>query len=737
MAQVRSLAVEPASIETTNWRSTRYKHWVNGFIVDGDYVLVKANKRTWMRTTQYTWNEIVPPFPVPEGKGTPTLINPEDPTYVWYQKPSQWQPCWIVQDAGETRIIDMVTGDVIGRTIRCPSAIVIGGYHSGADEWEHYRTLWEQFYRDTGMPVTLVVADRSKVLANVAGHEYWANVAHGTPYAIALDSIGYLPLEGCVVYSFEVAKQLKGEDPYKFCCVWSCNALTKTGDMTWSKVLTKNMRNCIVIGYKNIEEDIDFWTLRATFKFQESLVAYLREGRYIPDAYEEALADQPGAAGHVDMFEGSSYYPEEPQNLVVGVVPDGAGYVTPRSGLYDPGSIQIEAVPYSGYEFDHWVCSHWEGEEYRIDDRVYRSLIPWGGATRATAYFKEEAPPVTYTLTMAVSPYGSGTTSPPVGTHTYSAGTTVPVTAYPNPGYEFDHWLIKIGTTQQEFPYPSGEVVISNADIQLTAYFKKAEEVAQYSLIVAVSPYGSGYTNPAIGTHYYAEGAWVSLAAYPNQGYEFDYWQSSWPGGAGPPIYMNPIQFRIYADSRLTAYFRKVAAVTFTLTTSVEPPDGGYISPASGTYSEGATVALTAYPYSGYEFDYWKDEAGHTLHTQSIQVTMDSNQYLVAHFKRTEVEVVQYTLTVTVNGSGTVQPSGGVFDEGQVVELTAYPTSGWRTVLWEGTNDNHLNPTTVTMDQDRYVVANFVEEEEAPALLSVIMPVLLIGVLGMTMMKLK
>ena len=45
-----------------------------------------------------------------------------------------------------------------------------------------------------------------------------------------------------------------------------------------------------------------------------------------------------------------------------------------------------------------------------------------------------------YTLTMAASPAGGGTTSPGVGSHTYDAGTVVNLSATANAGYQFSHW---------------------------------------------------------------------------------------------------------------------------------------------------------------------------------------------------------------------------------------------------------------------------------------------------------
>lgn len=83
---------------------------------------------------------------------------------------------------------------------------------------------------------------------------------------------------------------------------------------------------------------------------------------------------------------------------------------------------------------------------------------------------------------------------------------------------------------------------------------------------------------------------------------------------------------------------------------------------------------------------------------------------------RTTAVIPRYTLTVTIDGDGTVDPAGGEFEEGAVVELTAYPAPGWWFHSWEGTDNNAANPTTVTMDRDRHVVCNFTQEAPAGCL---------------------
>ncbi|MGC8956191.1 MAG: InlB B-repeat-containing protein, partial [Fervidobacterium sp.] len=70
-----------------------------------------------------------------------------------------------------------------------------------------------------------------------------------------------------------------------------------------------------------------------------------------------------------------------------------------------------------------------------------------------------------------------------------------------------------------------------------------------------------------------------------------------------------------------------------------------------------------------------------------------------------------YTLTVNVSptGAGTVtlNPSGGTYAPGTVVTLTANPSTGYHFVNWSGDATGSSNPTTVTMNSNKNVTANF------------------------------
>ena len=71
----------------------------------------------------------------------------------------------------------------------------------------------------------------------------------------------------------------------------------------------------------------------------------------------------------------------------------------------------------------------------------------------------------------------------------------------------------------------------------------------------------------------------------------------------------------------------------------------------------------------------------------------------------------QYTLTMSVSGSGSTTPSAGphTYDEDTVVPLTATPAAGWLFDHWSGSVSGSANPTSVTMTAAKSVTAHFVE----------------------------
>jgi formylglycine-generating enzyme required for sulfatase activity len=81
---------------------------------------------------------------------------------------------------------------------------------------------------------------------------------------------------------------------------------------------------------------------------------------------------------------------------------------------------------------------------------------------------------------------------------------------------------------------------------------------------------------------------------------------------------------------------------------------------------------------------------------------MDTAKSVTATF------IQQYALTTNVTGAGSVSPSsGGVYDTGALVELTATPEEGWRFDYWSEDLTGSENPVSITMDTAKSVTATF------------------------------
>jgi len=77
----------------------------------------------------------------------------------------------------------------------------------------------------------------------------------------------------------------------------------------------------------------------------------------------------------------------------------------------------------------------------------------------------------------------------------------------------------------------------------------------------------------------------------------------------------------------------------------------------------------------------------------------------------------KFTLTTNVSppGAGSVSPPGGDYDSGMSVTLTATPASGYTFDYWGGSATGTNTTTTVIMNSDKSVTANF--EEAGPTAL--------------------
>src|SRR5258705_6579692 len=143
------------------------------------------------------------------------------------------------------------------------------------------------------------------------------------------------------------------------------------------------------------------------------------------------------------------------------------------------------------------------------------------------------------------------------------------------------------------------------------------------------------------------------------------------------------------ADKNITATF---AINQYTLMVTSIGNGNVTKNPDQPLYDHGTDVELTANPNPGYHFVAWSGDA--SGNTNPLTVTMNSNKDITATFA-----INQYTLAVTIVGSGTVtkSPNQALYDHGTPVQLTANPSVGWHFVGWSGDASGNTNPLTVTM----------------------------------------
>ena len=141
--------------------------------------------------------------------------------------------------------------------------------------------------------------------------------------------------------------------------------------------------------------------------------------------------------------------------LTVNASPPEGGTVT-DGGVYESGStVTATATPNDGFYFSYWL----------INGEVFGSINPISAVLTADTTVTAVFEPIVFNVTTYSMPIAGGTVK---GGGTYAALDTVEITAVPNEGYVFSHWL-EIDETA-----PSFSTKIST-DTTFTAVFEKEQ----------------------------------------------------------------------------------------------------------------------------------------------------------------------------------------------------------------------------------------------------------------------
>ena len=191
----------------------------------------------------------------------------------------------------------------------------------------------------------------------------------------------------------------------------------------------------------------------------------------------------------------------------------------------------------------------------------------------------------------------------------------------------------------------------------------------------------------------YDPGTVVELTAVPATGYHFTGWSDDLSGSANPANITMDGHKSVTANFAINTYTLIINAAHGSVTKSLDQV----------TYNHDTRVCLTAIPEAGYSFKKWS--GGLTGTSNPGCITMDSNKTVTAEF-----QIRTYTLTATVNygGSVTKNPNKNEYDYNTVVTLRAVPKdASCSFVRWEGDLSGNTNPTTITTNNDKSVIAIF------------------------------
>ena len=350
------------------------------------------------------------------------------------------------------------------------------------------------------------------------------------------------------------------------------------------------------------------------------------------------------------------------------------GGTTIGNGTFPKDSIvTVSATPNAGFTFTNWT----NGAVVASTSSSYTFTLIKN--TTLVANFKAVVAG-NFAVVLSSNPLAGGATT---GGGSFVAGSSVTIGATPNAGYSFVSWT-------------KGASIVSLTPRYTFTLTKDTAFVANFLLntytlnVTAVN--GTVAKNPNQPT--YNSGTSVILTPTPAIGYVFSSWSGDTSGNA------NPLTVLMNANKNITANFTLIP--TYTL--NVTAVNGTVVkNPNQPTYNKGTVVTLTATPALGYVFSSWSGDT--TSIVNPININMNANKNITANFV---LAPVGFTLNVTaVNGSVVKNPDKPTYNNGDVVQLTATPAAGYQFDSWSGDAIGIVSPTSVTMNANKNVTANF------------------------------
>jgi hypothetical protein len=211
--------------------------------------------------------------------------------------------------------------------------------------------------------------------------------------------------------------------------------------------------------------------------------------------------------------------------LTMAVSPALSGSTTPAQGAHTVATnvpLALSATPADGYYFEGWSVS---GDAAVAHSNGTPTTVTLFGNSVITANFALESTPQVK-MVMAVTPAGTGRTTPAAGTHMVDVNVPQAIAAVAtNVEYAFSRWVVSGGGVVADSTAPTTSVTMVG-DATVKAEFRRIGGQTS-TLSISVNPALGGYTYPEEGDYTASNGVDYVVMAMPFYGYHFVEWTGS------------------------------------------------------------------------------------------------------------------------------------------------------------------------------------------------------------------
>ncbi len=503
-----------------------------------------------------------------------------------------------------------------------------------------------------------------------------SEVNYGSGFSIMDSSVSFADTFSMVI-----------DSPYDLTVIFTLNGIGITidpngGSVSWDGEVWSTIP---ITRYIGSEEDV-------TFFVQDTVVLSSGE-RLIFDEWNDGSESR---SRTMRVMADTFFHPRwrtQYQLTIVGEASIG-GSTTPSKGIYwfDSGSqINVSQIANSGYKFFRWLL---DGEDVGGESNFIvlmtapHTLKAEFGVAETTVMidpvggriFVDDSPITSKTVFTWLR--GSIHTIDPDDEYSPTDGTRLRFTQWSD-GSSFDPIEL-----------------VADLDINYTAQW-----TTQHRLTILVSPEGAGKVVPGEGEHWVREGRQIGISASPNQESEFNYWLMD-----GIEIGFNP-SVEIVLDSPHT--IAAVFSIAEDKIINIDP--------------NGGRLLVDGEPISSFTTFLWKPMSSHLLEaessfliTEATRRTFDGWSDGESAYSRTIIVeknatyrsfwITQHYLTFKTN-IGSLSASSGWFDEGEVVELTAFEIDGYTFQNWILDGTVVLDDDRVVMDEPHSVLAVYLKQD--------------------------